>query len=111
MDPVTEHGWFRGEGGGIWRMDLPLPEIMAEKVTKGYLQRVNEDGTPYVDATAEPTSGGDGEAPTEDVPRPAQSAPKAEWVGYAVRAGGMTPDDAEALTKHDLIDRFGRDGG
>ena len=46
---------------------------------------------------------------THDEPpvRPAQSASKAEWVGYAVRAHGMTPDAAEAMTKADLIERYG----
>jgi hypothetical protein len=87
-------GHFRGEGGVVFEMDLPLSEIMAEKITKGYLVRVNADGSPY--------------AEQDPVRRPAQSAPKAEWVGYAVRVYGMTPDDAEALNKADLIDRYGR---
>lgn len=100
-------GYFLGEGGGApWRMSLPLPEVMAEKVTKGYLRRVNADGTPYVEAAPD-----GGETVPGGAARPPQSATKAEWVGYAVRAGGMSPDDAEALTKGDLVDRFGRDGG
>lgn len=98
-----ETAWFQGEGGGIWRMDLPLPETMQEKVTKGYLRRVNADGSPYV----EPVDEGQEQAGPE-VKRPAQSAPKPEWVGFAVRAHGMKPDDAEAMTKQDLIDMFGR---
>ncbi|WP_067470007.1 hypothetical protein [Actinomadura macra] len=96
---AAEVGYFRGEGGGVWPMDLPLDEVMAEKVTKGYLVRVNADGSPYAEPDAEP---------------PPQSAVKAEWVGYAVRhpdeSRRMSPDDAEALTKADLIERFGRDG-
>lgn len=101
---ATETAYFRGQGGAIHAMDLPLPEVMAEQVTKGYLVRVTADGTPY----AEPADDGQEPAPP---PRPAQSAAKAEWVGYAVRAHGATPDDAEAMTKQDLIDTYGRDGG
>lgn len=37
---------------------------------------------------------------------PAKSAPKSEWVDYAV-SQGMTRDDAEASTKADLTDRYG----
>lgn len=87
--------FYRGEGGTIWEMDLPLSEVMQQKVTKGYLKRVNPDGTPYVE-------------PVEQAPgRPARTASKAEWVGYAVRAGGVDPDAAEAMTKQDLVETFG----
>jgi hypothetical protein len=97
---MAETAHFRGDGGGIWEMDLPLSEVMREKVVKGYLVRVNADGTPY----EEPSRPRE----TEDKPSPpAQSAVKAEWVGYAVRAHGISPDDAEALTKQDLIEKFG----
>lgn len=95
---------FKGEGGVVWEMTLPLPETMQEKVTKGYLRRVNPDGTPYV----EPADVPDPVAPAAVTERPAQSAPKAEWVGWAVH-NGMAPDDADGLTKQDLIDRYGRD--
>jgi hypothetical protein len=96
---AAEIGYFRGEGGVIWPMALPLPKVMAQKVTKGQLRRVNSDGTPYKDTDAEVAGG-------ETPARPAQSAPKAEWVGYAVRAHGLGVDDAEAMTKQDLIERF-----
>ena len=93
---MADTGFFKGEGGTIWEMDLPLPEVMQEKVVKQYLKRVNEDGTPYVeDAEQEPQ-------------RPATSAKKAEWVGWAVH-NGMDPDDADAMTKDDLIEKFGGD--
>jgi hypothetical protein len=114
-----ETAWFRGDGGGVWPMDLPLPEHMAEQLTKGYLTRVNEDGSPWTEPVPEsgpgqpPPQGGGGAAPAGGpmapaVPRPATSASKAEWVGYAVRAHGLKPDDAEAMTKQDLIDRYGK---
>jgi hypothetical protein len=91
---VAESAYYRGEGGTIWEMDLPLPEVMQEKAVKGYLKRVNEDGTAYVEAVE------------EEPQRPAKTASKAEWVGWAVH-NGMTPDDADALTKNDLIEKFG----
>ncbi|MGW4411165.1 hypothetical protein ACWEJ6_44540 [Nonomuraea sp. NPDC004702] len=87
--------FYRGEGGTIWEMSLPLPEVMQEKVVKGYLRRVNEDGSPY-------------EEPVEqEAPSLTRASSKAEWVGWAVR-NGMDPDDAEAMTKNDLIELHGR---
>lgn len=112
MAADEEFGYFRGEGGSVWRMSLPLPEVMEEKLTKGYLQRVNEDGTPYsadggahgvLPKPGEHNPPDDGELPEP----PARTASKAEWVGYAVHVGGMAPDDADAMTKADLIEEFG----
>jgi hypothetical protein len=123
-----ETGHFLCEGGSVIEMDLPVSEAIAERITKGMIRRVNADGSPYVPPAPEgegegndPPSGPDGAQPpapatqggsdlTNGVPpRPAQSAPKAEWVGYAVLVGGMPVDDAEALTKQDLIDLYGKD--
>ncbi|WP_369024074.1 hypothetical protein [Nocardia cyriacigeorgica] len=42
------------------------------------------------------------------VNRPKQTALKDEWVRYAV-ARGMAEAEAEALTKSELIERFGQD--
>lgn len=98
---AKETAFFRGEGGAVIEMDLPLGEVMQDKVTRGTLRRVNEDGTPY----REPAEEGAEEVVEEpQVPRPAVNASKAEWVGYAVEALGMNADDAEAATKQDLID-------
>lgn len=103
---TAQTAYYRGEGGVIWELDLPLTEVMQEKLTKGYLTRVNEDGTPYVEPVEPTGDGNEPPPPPVEVP-PAQSASKAEWVGYAVRVGQMEPGDAEGLTKQDLIDRFG----
>lgn len=46
------------------------------------------------------------EAPQAADERPAVSAPKPAWVAYAI-ASGVDPDEAEAATKADLVDRFG----
>lgn len=93
----TDRIFVKGAGGLVITMDLPLHEAIADQLTRGHIRRVNEDGSPYVEPAAEPPA------------RPATSAAKAEWVGYAVRVGGMTPDDAEAMTKADLIERFGKE--
>jgi hypothetical protein len=89
-----------GEGGGIFELSLPLHEAIADKLARGHLRRVQADGTPY-EESARP----DG-VPTLPESRPNVNAQKVEWIGWAV-ANGMKPDDAEALTKADLIERFG----
>ncbi|MFI6814433.1 hypothetical protein ACIBG7_18625 [Nonomuraea sp. NPDC050328] len=95
---MTTTGYFVGQGGGApWPMDLPLPEVMQQQVTKGYLRRVNPDGSPYTEADGSESSAS----------RLTKSSSKAEWVGWAV-ANGMLPDDAEAMTKQDLIDLHDR---
>ncbi|HEY2642308.1 MAG TPA: hypothetical protein VGI56_01025 [Galbitalea sp.] len=94
------HVFIRGEGGSVFKLDLPLHESIEDKLAKGYLTRVaNADGDQYVEKKDDPkiTS-----LPTE---RPDLKAGKPAWVGWAV-ANGMTPDDAEALTKQDLIEKF-----
>jgi hypothetical protein len=94
---MTDSIHVKGEGGTIIKMDLPLPEAIEHRLSKGYLQRVNADGGPYTDT---PTT------------RPPVNAPKAEWVGWSVaesdrRGAPITPDEADALTKQDLIERYG----
>lgn len=104
---MGEHIFVQAGGGSVViKMDLPLHEATAEQLTKGYLRRVNEDGSPYVEPV-------EGDGPPPEPKPPAKSAAKAEWVGWAVKhpdeSRRMTPDDAEALTKDDLIERFGKD--
>lgn len=94
--PETVH--ILGEGGGIFELSLPLSEPIQDRLTKGYLTRVNADGTPFVEKV------------TRTAPPPYAS--KAEWVGWAVHASQgtadpLTPDDAEAFTKTDLIELYG----
>lgn len=105
---MPETIYLRGEGGGIHAMDLPLPESIAERLTKGMLQRVNKDGTPYREPGPGPEADKEPEAPTPTLPtaEPAKTAHKAEWVGWAVRQGA-TPEDADGMTKADLIERYG----
>jgi hypothetical protein len=101
-----DHIFVQGSGGLVIKMDLPLHEATAGQLTKGYLRRVNEDGSPYVEPV-------EGDNPPPALKPPAKSATKAEWVGWAVNhpddSRRMAPDDAEALTKDDLMERFGKD--
>ncbi|MEU7831384.1 hypothetical protein [Nonomuraea sp. NPDC049129] len=97
-----DSGYFRGAGGVVWEMKLPLSGDMAEQLIKGYLTRVNADGTDYVQP--------DAEGSTEPEQPPAANASKAMWVGYAHRVHGVRIDDAEALTKNDLMELYGSKG-
>lgn len=102
MDEVeTIH--IRGENGLVMAHDLPLGEGIAHRLEAGHLVRVNEDGTPWeapADAEVDPAAG------VVSTTKPDPKASKAAWVGWAVLQG-MTPDDAEAATKADLVDKYG----
>jgi malate synthase len=73
-------------------MSLPLHEVIEHQLLKGYAKRVNEDGTDFVEEVARS--------------RPALNAAKVAWISWAVH-NGCLPDDAEALTKTDLIEKYG----
>jgi hypothetical protein len=99
-EPETVH--LLGEGGTVFELALPLHETITDRMAKGYIRRVNPDGSPF-EGPAEP-----------GVPEPPTSAPKAsaakpEWVAWAIVCG-LDSEDAEASTKQDLIDRFGAAG-
>ena len=83
---------IRGEGGTVYELSLPLHEVILHQLHKGSVKRVNKDGTDYVEKA-------------ERV-RPALNAPKVDWVSWAVHSG-TSVDDAEALTKSDLIEKYG----
>jgi hypothetical protein len=87
--------FIQGENGHIFTMSLPLSEPIEDRLTKGYLLRVNADGTPWSEGK-------------RDMPAPYAS--KTDWVGFAVSKGAI-PDDAEALTKNDLIEMYGVPNG
>jgi hypothetical protein len=80
-------------------MRLPLSEDMAEQLTKGYLTRVSHRTTMAAPMWSS--------LPSLEQP-PAANASKAHWIGYAVRVHGVKPDDAEAMTKNDLIEKYGQ---
>jgi hypothetical protein len=94
--PKTVH--ILGEGGAILSLtEEALTEPIRDRLRKGYLKYVNADGTPC-----------------KEKPRtaPKVTDSKSEWVGWAVYASQktdnpITPDDADALTKTDLIEMYG----
>ncbi|ALG07661.1 hypothetical protein [Kibdelosporangium phytohabitans] len=45
--------YLKGEGGTVWPHDLPLHEAIEDRLVKGQLVRVAEDGSPFVDEPAE----------------------------------------------------------
>lgn len=94
--PETIH--VRGEGGIVIAMDLPLHEAIANRLASGQLRRVEADGSPY-------TGPVDSDVPAPPDKAPAKSAGKPDWVAWAVVCGAK-PDEAEALTKADLVDKY-----
>jgi hypothetical protein len=96
MADSEETAFFRGEGGAVFEMALPLPENQQYKLDRGQLKRCAPDGSDLTgdDAPAEPK-------------RPAVGASKNEWVRWAV-SQGATVDDADAMTKNDLVEKYGK---
>lgn len=65
--------------------------------------------TPPAPADSDVHDDGDGGPPaTGEDDKPTRSARKPELVAYAVEHGGMTEDDARALTRDELAERFAR---
>lgn len=93
---ARESVFVLGEGGAVQEMDLPLPEPIAQRLAKGALRIVNADGSEIADV--------------EELPVPQPTASKAEWVAYAVRVQGLTVDAADAMTRDDLAELYGRGG-
>lgn len=95
--------FVRGEGGSVFEMDLPLPEGIAQRMEKGLIKRVQADGSDWLVPAAVPV---EPEVPAPPTVRPAASASKAAWVGWAV-VQGIDPEEAEAMTKADLVELLG----
>lgn len=110
---MAESWFMRGEGGSIILMDLPLPEAIQQRVDAGMIVRVNADGSPWYDSdpelAPEPVSDDAVELARDDVGpvRPERANPKARWVEYAQLVSDLTREDADALTKAELVKRFG----
>lgn len=90
-------GRYRGAGGAVFEMEEPLTENMRNQLARGELVLVDEGGERV-----------DNGPPVQ--PKP--TASKAEWVGYAVAVSKTTDkpitiDDADAMTKSDLIEKYG----
>lgn len=92
----------RGEGGTVIKMDLPLPDHIEQRLIKGQIHRINEDGSPFhVIAGAQP-----GPVPGPPLTEPAKTAVKEQWVGWAV-VRGADAEEAAGMTKIDLIEKYG----
>lgn len=91
---MTEY--YRTPGGWVLALDPPLSEDMQHQVSRGELVRVADaDGNPVGDEPA--------------LVQPAKTASKADWVGYARRVDpGLSVDDADAMTRADLIEKYGK---
>ena len=98
---MSESIHILSEGGTVFELSLPLHEVVEGKLAKGQIRRVNADGTDYTEKVPD-------DVPAPPTSRPAINASKGDWVAWAV-VQGLTSDDAEALTKQDLIERFGVD--
>ncbi len=108
--PVQDDGtvFIRGEGGAVFEM---TPSKMSPETKRrlrlGYLRQVNPDGSPLQTASASapaPAPASVGPLGQEPVPRPAKSAPKRDWVLYAVTVLGLDAERAEGMTRQELID-------
>jgi hypothetical protein len=97
--------FIRGEGGAVFEM---TPSKMSPEVKRrlrlGYLRQVNADGSPLRETIPAPAPGSGGPLGQEPVPRPAKSAPKKDWVLYAVTVLGLDAERAEGMTRQELID-------
>jgi len=80
----------------------PAPGEDSPKPRTELTSERNEDGPPQ--PRQEIVSGPDTASEDGDPDRPAQSAPKSEWVVYVARTQHMSREDAANYTKADLID-------
>jgi hypothetical protein len=128
--------YLQASGGGRVRPhSMPLPEALRYQLAKGEVRRVTKDGdvlagepTPVqteevaddprdleiarlraeLEAALEPKSGPPAEPVDDEPERPADSALKGDWVAYALHVDkALSADDAEAMTKADLIELYG----
>lgn len=97
---------LKAPGGGVIGFTLPLHSTIEKQWRQGELTRVTEDGAPWDASGDDPdalTEAGEREA-GEYPERPAPSAHKRHWQDYAVAIGACSGDDAEQMTKAQLVD-------
>ncbi|MET8185721.1 hypothetical protein ABZV15_07975 [Streptomyces sp. NPDC005246] len=106
---MAETAHFRGEGGHVWEMDLPLSEQHARAEQEGRLVRVNQDGSAFSESAEESeapsTEPASEPGPQEPPKKPNKASSKADWVAWAVQHGAEQ-EEAESLTLAALIERF-----
>lgn len=92
--------YLKAHSGVVIGMTLPLHEAIEHQWKTGELERVSEDGSPWQEnenLPGEPS--GDGEPA-----RPRESAHKREWQAHAVALGACTEEEAQGMTRAQLID-------
>lgn len=107
--PVQDEGtvFVRGEGGAVFEMTpSKMTAELKRRLRLGYLRQVNPDGSPLRESAPAPAPvpGSGGPLVQEPVARPAKSAPKRDWVLYAVTVLGLGAERAEGMTRQELID-------
>ncbi|MFE4919005.1 hypothetical protein [Streptomyces sp. NPDC056661] len=95
---MAETAFFRGEGGAVWEMDLPLGSAHQRDVELGRLIQVDPEGSAFTEPATEPD-------PQEPAKKPNKASSKADWVAWAVQQGAEQ-EEAESLTLAALIERF-----
>lgn len=96
--------------GHVCGFTLPLPENVQARWKAGQLMRVNEDGSTY-QGPHYVLPGDDPETPAETggaaagIPeRPKKSSSRIAWAAYAIALGACSDDDAEKLTRDELVE-------
>lgn len=105
--PVKDEGtiFIRGEGGAIFEMTpSKMSPDLKRRLRLGYVRQVNPDGSPLREAALAGTAAPVQTLTDGPVPRPAKSAPKQDWVLYAVAELGLDAERAEVMTRQELID-------
>lgn len=92
--------WYRGEGGVVWKLELPLTTEMADQVRLGRLVEVPEPKGGEVDTSSQRVAARE----------PNANEPKSVWMEYAI-AHGMSRQDANNTSRNDLIAKFGSKPG
>ncbi|MFI2431984.1 hypothetical protein [Streptomyces sp. NPDC018693] len=114
-DDGEETIFVRGEGGAVFEMaPSRMTADMRRRMQMGRLRRVTPDGRPYrpVYDTPAPAAapedpgagGGHSDLTGGRVPRPAKSAPKKDWVLYAVAELRLDEETALGMTRQELIE-------
>jgi len=99
---APEHG-FTGESAGVYFKDGVAHVDAADAAQAAALQYFRRRGYGVESADPSQPAAEDDASPA----RPKDYAAKAEWVAYAVTQGA-DPDEAEAMTKAELVDQYGK---
>ena len=100
--------------GHVIGMTLPLHPDIEQRWLAGHLRRVSKDGSEWRgggDYTPATPSGPSGDSDSDDYNapapegRPARNASRRAWADYARSISAVTADEAETLTRDELIDR------